>query len=474
MTNRIVWKFFGASVILTFIAVFVLNFFVGVMLQKNFQQKFSQRLRSNALLLGNILEEVLLQRRPDQLQQHAQELSKELGLQITILDDTGQLLASSTTAPAANNRYAEQPEIRDALKYGFGQSTQLDEQTGRILKHVAVKVERSGRPLGVVRLSVPLAELQLEVQLIYRVVLLGAAAAIVLGVIAAYFLSRRISSPIRQMQRTAERIARGDLSQRISIKSQDELGELAKALNTMADELQQKMQHLERMNRIRTDFVANVSHELKTPLTLIKGYVETLEDRALEDPVKVRRFVRIIREHADRLGNIVEDLLTLSELEQSHGRIQKQPFDLKKLIEDVILGFGHAIEDKHHRLEIIAQGDNFEISADRDKIEQLFVNLIDNAIKYTNEHGQITIRLDGRAEEICVSVQDNGIGIPRKDLDRVFERFYRVDKARSRRLGGTGLGLGIAKHIVLAHHGDIRLESQLGRGTTVHVTLPRN
>jgi len=474
MTNRIVWKFFGASVILTFIAVFVLNFFVGVMLQKNFQQKFSQRLRSNALLLGNILEEDLLQRRPDQLQQHAQELSKELGLQITILDDTGQLLASSTTAPAANNRYAEQPEIRDALKYGFGQSTQLDEQTGRILKHVAVKVERSGRPLGVVRLSVPLAELQLEVQLIYRVVLLGAAAAIVLGVIAAYFLSRRISSPIRQMQRTAERIARGDLSQRISIKSQDELGELAKALNTMADELQQKMQHLERMNRIRTDFVANVSHELKTPLTLIKGYVETLEDRALEDPVKVRRFVRIIREHADRLGNIVEDLLTLSELEQSHGRIQKQPFDLKKLIEDVILGFGHAIEDKHHRLEIIAQGDNFEISADRDKIEQLFVNLIDNAIKYTNEHGQITIRLDGRAEEICVSVQDNGIGIPRKDLDRVFERFYRVDKARSRRLGGTGLGLGIAKHIVLAHHGDIRLESQLGRGTTVHVTLPRN
>ena len=227
------------------------------------------------------------------------------------------------------------------------------------------------------------------------------------------------------------------------------------------------------MDRVRTDFVANVSHELKTPLTLIKGYIETLEDKAINDTEKAGKFISIIKDHTNRLSNIIDDLLSLSELELSRDSIEISEFDLKSLIDDIALGFGHALAAKQQKLTIEPQGNNFKISADRDKIEQVFVNLIDNAVKYTNDGGRIEICLVQKKGEVVVTVEDDGFGIPREDLDRVFERFYRVDKARSRQLGGTGLGLGIAKHIVLAHKGQIRIESEVNRGTKVFVTLPK-
>jgi signal transduction histidine kinase len=142
-------------------------------------------------------------------------------------------------------------------------------------------------------------------------------------------------------------------------------------------------------------------------------------------------------------------------------------------MDDIALGFGHALTTKQQQLTIESQGQNFKIKADRDKIEQVFVNLIDNAVKYTEDGGQVRIYLVQQNGEVVVTVEDNGIGIQEEHLDRVFERFYRVDKARSRQLGGTGLGLGIAKHIVLAHKGEIRIESDTGKGTKVFVTLPK-
>jgi signal transduction histidine kinase len=304
--------------------------------------------------------------------------------------------------------------------------------------------------------------------------MLGAIVAVVIAFTVAYFLSRSITFPISRMQEAAKRIAKGDFSGKVNIKSKDELGELAKSLNIMAAELQQKMENLKRMDRVRTDFVANVSHELKTPLTLIKGYIETLEGRAINDKEKARKFISIIKEHTNRLENIIEDLLSLSELELSKDCLNKTEFNLKKIIEDVTLGFEHGLDEKRQILSIDHQGDYFKIKADRDKIEQVIVNLLDNAIKYTNEAGRINISILEQQNEVSFTVSDNGIGIPKEDIDRVFERFYRVDKARSRELGGTGLGLGIAKHIVLAHNGQISIESVINRGTKVLVRLPKD
>jgi two-component system phosphate regulon sensor histidine kinase PhoR len=342
------------------------------------------------------------------------------------------------------------------------------------MKYVAVRVDQGERILGIIRFALPLSRVQPEIRIIYRVVLFGTIAAVIIAMIVAYFVSRSITLPIRQVKETAQQIARGDFGRRIRIKSKGELGELAESLNTMADELQQKMENLKQLDRVRTDFVANVSHELKTPLTLIKGYIETLQNKAFNDKDKSARFISIIKEHSDRLGYMIDDLLSLSELELSKDCVNRTKLDLKEVIDEISLGFGQALAEKQQSLTVSAQGDDFNIQADRNKIEQVFVNLIDNSIKYTKESGRIEVLLREQDQTVCVTVQDNGIGIPKEHRDRVFERFYRVDKARSRELGGTGLGLSIVKHIVLTHNGKISIESEPNRGTKVSVTFPKN
>lgn len=473
MKNRIVWKFFGAFTVLTLIVVFVLNFFVALRLSDNFEQKVSQELTSNAMLVGDLLRPGLIKSTHESIQQDVRRLAEKLNLRITVVDPGGKVLGDSEKEPSAMENHGERLEIVEALKTGFGQSTRYSNTLNYNMKYVAVRVSRDYDVLGVVRFALPLSQVQLETQTIYRVVLWAASAAVAIALTVAYFVSRSITLPIRQMKETAEQIAKGNFAPRVRIKSRDELGELANSLNTMADELQQKIEDLRQMDQFRTDFVANVSHELKTPLTLIKGYTETLQGEAIGDKAKASRFVGIIKEHSDRLSNIVDDLLSLSELESSKDYIERAKFDLNKLVEDVTLGFGHAITGKKQTLTVNSQSNDLTINADRDRIEQVLVNLIDNAIKYTGESGQIELSVAELGGEIRIAVKDSGIGIAKEHLGRIFERFYRADKARSREQGGTGLGLSIAKHIVLAHNGKISIESQPKRGTTVVVTLPR-
>jgi two-component system phosphate regulon sensor histidine kinase PhoR len=477
MQHKIIWKFFGGFIFLTFVAVFVLNFFVSLKLRDDAERRITEELQSNAVLVGDILQNDIQAGNQHAIQQKVATLANKLDLRITVIDEQGTVLGDSEKDPAVMANHADRPEVIEAMKDGFGQSTRLSDTLDYDMKYVAVRVDSIGADTkeapAAVRLAVPLSEVQLEIRLMYKAVLFGAITSIVIALSIAYLVSRTITSPIRDMKETAQRIAKGDFSKKIKVKSKDELGDLARSLNTMSEELQQKIDNLKRMDRMRTDFVANVSHELKTPLTLIKGYVETLEDRAIDDKEKARKFISIIKEHAERLGNIIDDLLSLSELELSKDCIEKTDFDLKNLIDEVALGFGHALDTKKQSLGIDVQGDGFRIKADRDRIEQLFVNLIDNAVKYTKETGRILVSLAEQRDTITVTVEDNGIGIPAEHLDRVFERFYRVDKARSRQLGGTGLGLGIAKHIVLAHNGRINMESQVNKGTKVSVTLPK-
>ena len=471
MKNRIVWKFFGAFTVLTLIVVFVLNFFVALKLSDNFEQRISDELKSGAILVGDLLHEDLTERRDEEIQRETRRLADELNLRITVVDSGGSVLGDSEKEPSQMENHGGRPEIVEAALNGFGQSTRFSDTLGYNMKYVAVRVSRNDNILGVVRFALPLSQIQLQIRTIYKVVLVAATAAVAIALTVAYFVSRSITLPIRQMKETAEQIAKGDFAPRVRIRSRDELGELADSLNAMADELQQKMEDLRQMDRVRTDFVANVSHELKTPLTLIKGYTETLQGEAMGDKVKAAKFVHIIKEHSDRLGNIVDDLLSLSELESSKDYIDRTRFDLKKLIDDTSLGFGHAMTSKKLELTVNSQGDDFSINADRNKIEQVLVNLIDNAIKYTPRSGRIELSIVECDKEIRIALRDNGIGIAKEHLDRIFERFYRADKARARELGGTGLGLSIAKHIVLAHKGKITIESELGKGTTFLVTL---
>jgi len=227
---------------------------------------------------------------------------------------------------------------------------------------------------------------------------------------------------------------------------------------------------LKRVEKIKKDFVVNVSHELRTPLTAIKGFVETIEDD-IDD--KNRGYLNIIRRNTDRLINIVEDLLLLSELEEKGAALSLEACDLKIMIEQMQRIFEPRLREKGLSLTISADQALPVIMADAFKLEQVFVNLIDNAIKYT-EKGGITISLLQRNGRVLIEVQDTGIGIPPEHLPRIFERFYVVDASRSKQLGGTGLGLSIVKHIVLLHSGAIEVTSTPGQGTKIIITLPVN
>ncbi|AYO32061.1 HAMP domain-containing protein [Biomaibacter acetigenes] len=226
------------------------------------------------------------------------------------------------------------------------------------------------------------------------------------------------------------------------------------------------------LENMRKEFVANVSHELRTPLTTIKSYAETLLDGAMDEPSIARQFMSVVYNEAERMTRLVNDLLELSRLDNKETRWDKKPISPSGILKDVISKMLVNIKKKNLALETDILQHSPDIFADRDKIEQVFQNILSNAIKYTPEGGKIFIRLDSIEDRVRIIFGDTGIGIPKEDLPRLFERFYRVDKTRSRELGGTGLGLSIAKEIVEAHDGIITIDSELGHGTQVTILLP--
>jgi two-component system phosphate regulon sensor histidine kinase PhoR len=230
---------------------------------------------------------------------------------------------------------------------------------------------------------------------------------------------------------------------------------------------------LRQLERVRTEFVANVSHELRTPLTAIQGYLETLLSGALEEPENARRFLEIVLRHSERLGRLLNDLTDLSNIELGKVTLRKESVPLDELVASVVAIIGPRAARSGVTVTANTPAEVPAVAADRDRLVQVLINLVDNAVKYTPEGGTVTvITRSGGDGTVEIAVADTGIGIPAADLPRITERFYRVDKARSRELGGTGLGLAIVKHLVLAHGGELRIESQEQQGTTVRFTLP--
>ncbi|MFQ5588798.1 MAG: two-component system histidine kinase PnpS [Nitrospiria bacterium] len=232
--------------------------------------------------------------------------------------------------------------------------------------------------------------------------------------------------------------------------------------------------NVRRLEKIRQDFVANVSHELKTPVASIKGYAETLLEGAIHDSENAEPFLKIIHDDAERLALLIEDLLSLSKIESGKLNINFEPTDLFPIIQKVAQSLRPQSLGKSVRIDVKTPETLPQVPADKTRITQVFFNLIDNAIKYNKTGGTVRVSAKTQKNTVEIEITDNGIGIPKADLPRLFERFYRVDKGRSRALGGTGLGLSIVKHIVKAHNGDIRVESELGKGTTFTLTLPKS
>ncbi|WP_214738067.1 ATP-binding protein [Exiguobacterium sp. s162] len=272
-----------------------------------------------------------------------------------------------------------------------------------------------------------------------------------------------IIQPLIQMKRASQVYAQGDFSHRIPIVYDDEIGELADTLNSMAESLGL-------VEEQRKEFLANVSHELRTPLSYIRGYTEMLQDETLDEKTRAQ-YYDIIENETNRLQRLVTDLLDLAQLERDSYPMTKEPVVYSQVLEDVL-----------YRLEPIARAKGVTIESDldfdliilgdHDRLEQVIGNLLDNALRYTDAGKTIHVQTFAETEYAITEIRDEGRGIPKEDLDKLTERFYRVNKSRTRKDGGTGLGLAIAKHIIERHEGSLHFSSEVGQGTTVTVGLP--
>ncbi len=289
-------------------------------------------------------------------------------------------------------------------------------------------------------------------------------AAAVAAVVVSVFVSRGLSAPIRAITAASQRISEGHYSERVRATGRDELGQLAESFNRMAEKLEQT-------EAMRRQLIGDVSHELRTPLTAIKGSMEGLMDNVL--PADAETFGQI-HEEADRLARLVDDLQELSRVEAGSFDLDRKPVAVSDLATFTLKRFSRQYEAKGVTLTSDLPAALPSVLADEDRIGQVLLNLVGNALRYTPAGGRVTISAEARGREVEVSVADTGVGIPPEHLPHIFDRFYRVDKSRSRQAGGgSGIGLTIAKHLVEAHGGTLRVESAgEGRGSTFRFTLP--
>jgi two-component system phosphate regulon sensor histidine kinase PhoR len=517
------------------------------------------------------------------------------GARVTIVDNTGRVLADSEADAEKMENHADRPEVQQAVASGTGRSVRRSATLDRELVYRAQRYERPGGAPLVIRLALPLSQIDLSVVELRQRLLVATLVALLSGGLVSFAFARMFAARIERLQRFSQRIAEGDFRPLLREGPRDELSDLADSLNQTAARLDREIRllsgernrssailrsmvegvavidaeerlvfynrafseilnvdpasaegrplievvrnselvglirralrgeeglqsditmgitqtqsfsitaapvkaldvsasgrapdgkpsgavvvlhdvtELRRLERVRQDFVANVSHEFKTPLTAIQGFAETLLAGALDDPENNRRFLEIIRNHAMRLARLTNDLLKLARIEAGKLELEFSSVGLLELIEACTETTLLKANRKEITLEISVPPQLPSVRGDAALLRDVLQNLLDNAIQYTPARGHISVAATAGPREAVVSVADTGIGIPLADSERIFERFYRVDAARSREAGGTGLGLSIAKHIVEAHGGKLWVESTVGQGSKFSFSLP--
>ena len=588
MKIKIHWKL---TIIFCFIVILAIS--AGYLYQVNHLKSYvennvTNNIKHQLTLSKDFLETSLRDKTiPVDFQTIAKNIEQSLGLRVTIIALDGKVLGDTDLNQEqllAVENHANRPEIKNALAKGFGVSKRFSYTIKKDMLYMAVPFYK-GNDKGVLRLSLPLHDIELLEAGMRRVVGVSIIGILLLSLGLTFLVSVFISRPLSEMSTIAKAMARGDFSKKASVHSKDEIGELAQSLNVMSEEIKDKIekinserakldlvlssmfegvivtdekeriilmnpslrkiflldsnpegkkplevirnsavgdmvdriikgkQHLateeiaintpeerilkvngvpimrnnrlegvilvfhditelRRLEKIRQDFVANVSHELRTPISSIKGYAETLLDGALEDKDNAKEFISIIYHDSNRLATLINDLLDLSKIESGKMKMSFIELDPISLIKKAVTVIENQAKAKSIMLKINIPQGLPKIKADEARFSQVMINLLDNAIKYSSEGGSATISVKVVDNALQFDISDTGIGISENDLPRIFERFYRVDKARSRELGGTGLGLSIVKHIVSAHGGQVWVKSELGLGSTFSFTIP--
>ena len=463
VTSRIFAKLVFAGACMLLVALAAVDILISRVAEAHYRETLIRDLRSKG--------EMLALCPPGQ----AAELARVAALRLTIVDDAGHVRVDSEADPLHMESHRERPEILEALSGRYGNSIRRSPTLGIDFLYVAVPYGK-----GALRLAMPLSDVSRQVNALRLQTFKAALIAFVPAILVAGFFARRVSRRLARIIEFSTKLAKGDLTAKLHSSSGDELGILATTLNETArnleqtfGQLQSERKEMEKLDRVRKDFVINVSHELRTPLASIQGYTETLLDGALHDVDNNVRFLSIIRQNAERLGRLLEDLITISRLELRTQHFQFAAYYVNDLLAECVDTMMPMAEKKRITLSQELAGEEAEVFCDAEAVHQILMNLLDNAVKYTPEGGSVVVGARPIARDrFEFHVRDTGMGIPAEDLPHLFERFYRVDKARSRELGGTGLGLAIVKHLVRAQGGEVRVESRLGQGSLFSFTLP--
>ncbi len=588
MRKRLFWRIFPPLVIITIVSLAALTWYASTALRQFHLDHVALDLEAQAHLLTPQMSDLLDDGNPARLDSLSKQLGSRAGTRLTIILPSGRVIGDSEEAPETMDDHRDRPEVRAALAGAIGRSVRFSHTLQKTHMYVALPVRSDGKVICVLRTSRPVTSIRETLRTLYDDLLLGSMVVALLAVVAGIWVSRRISRPLEEMKRGAERFARGDLDSRLPVYGTEEMAALAETMNQMAAELNDRIQKavqqrneleavlssmvegvlavdneqriismneaaarllgtnrdraqgqhllevirnadlerfiekalsssepvegevtlrslgerfvqaygsiltdsqgkefgalvvlnditkLRRLEGVRREFVANVSHELRTPVTSIEGFIETLLDGRSHTPEDTKRFLEIISRHADRLGTIIDDLLSLSRIEQEAeaGTVELEETQLESILLGALQICEVIASERQIEIQLICS-DRINVRANGALLEEAVANLMDNAIKYSDPGSPVTIEASQSEDEVVIHVRDKGSGIEEEHLSRIFERFYRVDKARSRKLGGTGLGLSIVKHIAQAHGGSAAVESIPGQGSVFSIHLPR-
>ncbi len=389
-----------------------------------------------------------------------ENLSTEESSKVEVLSPAGDVIINSFGF--ASSEHIETPDVKDALISGKGTYQSITPLNGERIMAVSIPLRESGENIGVLRYSVSAEPLY---DVIINIVLNAAwvgLLVILFGFVLSLIIAKRIVGPIQQLTSVAKEMATGNFDVRAEKRYDDEVGTLAVTLNYMSEEMVKS-------EKIKYDFISSVTHELRTPLTSIKGWGETLLVGDLSDKKETLQGLEVMTGETDRLIGLVEDLLDFSKFQAGEIKVSLQPYDLRGLLEDLLLQFRYRGQTKQIRLYADIPDQPLPVDGDFNRLKQVFVNLLDNAFKFTPAQGEVRLTADYNETLIIITVADNGEGIEADDLTKLGTKFF---KGRSRQ-SGSGLGLAICKEIIELHGGRLRIESEFTKGTSVIVELPR-
>ncbi len=401
--------------------------------------------------------------------EESQQIGEELfdkDTRLTMISSDGEVLYDNFD-DSINENHLQREEIKEASKNGTGSSVRYSETMEQNYLYVA---EYDAQEQTYVRLAMPFSGVSQSALMLLPSFFI----AFVIAFFFVWLMSKRMADSIlKPLQEISAVIRKADFGkEKIEFQnySYSELQEITDALQTMNNQIAKNLENLEREKQIRQEFFTNASHELKTPLTSIRGYSELLRQHAITDPDQIDHCLDCVLKESDHMTKLINDILTISKLEAKDYVVQKSHIKLKDLLENVLKSL--SVQAKAMNLDIDASCENVTVYANLDHIQGILYNLISNAIKYNKPNGKIIIIIKERLDNILIKVMDTGIGISKEDQEKVFQRFYRVDKQRSKIVAGTGIGLAIVKHIVQFYNGSISLKSKENEGTSIEISLP--